>query len=328
MTLEKSRVPVVPLRGLAVLPGEVIHCDIGRKKTLSAIEQALSSDGLAMFCAQADPKLVDVQPADFASVGTVCRIRQVFRIQGDTIRLLVTGVARARIEEMVQSSPCFLAEVSYPAEHEPEDAMAEALRRSLGAAFGAFAEMQNRLTTEQRDNVLQTQGFGAFTDAIGRNVAVRLEDKQALLEEPDAEVRALSLLTLIRKEMEIMQMERRIAGKVKEAVEQNQRGPCRRSLAARRTMRRNIAPAWSRRRCRRRCAPSWKRRSTGWPPCRAGRTNSRWRRRISSAFSICRGPSVRRTISTLPTRAPCSTQIITAWSRSRSGFLRCWPSRS
>jgi ATP-dependent Lon protease len=223
MTLEKSRVPVVPLRGLAVLPGEVIHCDIGRKKTLSAIEQALSSDGLAMFCAQADPKLVDVQPADFASVGTVCRIRQVFRIQGDTIRLLVTGVARARIEEMVQSSPCFLAEVSYPAEHEPEDAMAEALRRSLGAAFSAFAEMQNRLTTEQRDNVLQTQGFGAFTDAIGRNVAVRLEDKQALLEEPDAEVRALSLLTLIRKEMEIMQMERRIAGKVKEAVEQNQR---------------------------------------------------------------------------------------------------------
>lgn len=223
MTLEKSRVPVVPLRGLAVLPGEVIHCDIGRKKTLSAIEQALSSDGLAMFCAQADPKLVDVQPSDFASVGTVCRIRQVFRIQGDTIRLLVTGVARARIEEMVQSSPCFLAEVSYPAEHEPEDAMAEALRRSLGTAFSAFAEMQNRLTTEQRDNVLQTQGFGAFTDAIGRNVAVRLEDKQALLEEPDAEARALSLLTLIRKEMEIMQMERRIAGKVKEAVEQNQR---------------------------------------------------------------------------------------------------------
>ena len=223
MTQEKTRIPVVPLRGLAVLPGEVIHCDIGRKKTLNAIEQALSSDGLALFCAQSDPKLVDVQPADFASVGTVCRIRQVFRIQGDTIRLLVTGVARARIEEMTQSAPCFLAEISYLAEREPDSPMAEALRRSLGGAFSAFAEMQNRLTTEQRENVLQTEGFGAFTDAVGRNVAVRLPDKQALLEQPDAEERALSLLTLIRKEMEIMQMERRIAGKVKEAVEQNQR---------------------------------------------------------------------------------------------------------
>ena len=223
MVSEKIRMPIVPLRGIAVLPGEVIHCDIGRKKTLSAIEQALSADGLACFCAQADPKLVDVHPDDFASVGTVCRIRQVFRIQGDTIRLLVTGVARARVERVVQESPCFLAEISYLAEREPDAPMAEALRRSLGAGFAAFAVAQNRLTSEQRESVLQTEGFGPFTDAVGRNVAAKLEDKQGLLEEPDAELRAVKLLTLLQKEMEIMEMERRIAGKVKAAVEQNQR---------------------------------------------------------------------------------------------------------
>lgn len=223
MVSENTRMPIVPLRGLAVLPGEVIHCDIGRKKTLSAIEQALSADGLAFFCAQSDPKLVDVHPNDFASVGTVCRIRQVFRIQGDTVRLLVTGVARARIETMVQETPCFLAELTYLEEQEPDVSMAEALRRSLGTGFSAFADAQNRLTSEQRDNVLQTEDFGAFTDAVGRNVAVKLPDKQKLLEQPDAEARAVLLLAMIQNEMEIMEMEQRIAGKVKSTVEHSQR---------------------------------------------------------------------------------------------------------
>ena len=223
MLTEYKKLPIVPLRGLTVLPGEVIHCDIGRKKTLSAIEQALAADGLALFCAQPDPKLVDVHPDDFASVGTVCRIRQVFRIQGDTVRLLVTGAARARIVNMVRESPCFEAEIAYLEEQEPEGAMAEALRRSLTGAFLAFADVQNRLTTEQRESVIATTPFGAFTDAVGRNVVVKLEDKQKLLEEPSAEARATALLTLIRSEMDVMEMERRIAGKVKAAVEQNQR---------------------------------------------------------------------------------------------------------
>ena len=89
--------PVIPLRGIAVLPNEVMHCDIGRKKTLSAMEQALSDEGFAFFVAQKNAKVVDVTPEDLYPVGTICRIRQVFRIQNDTVHLLVTGVARARI---------------------------------------------------------------------------------------------------------------------------------------------------------------------------------------------------------------------------------------
>ena len=215
--------PVVPLRGMAVLPGEVIHVDIGRPKTLHAIEQAVTGDGFALFCAQMDPKPTEIDEKDFEHTGTVCKLRQVFKIQGDTIRLLVIGVRRARIRAIRDTEPCFRAEVEYLPETEPTGNLADALRRKLTEAFEAYARRQSRLTAEQRENVLRTEGFGAFTDAIGRHGAVKLADKQALIAETDATERAYTLLALLERESAVLDLEKTIAGKVKAAVDANQR---------------------------------------------------------------------------------------------------------
>ena len=215
--------PIIPLRGVCVLPGEIMHCDIGRKKTLSAMEAALSGDGLAFFSTQKNPKLVDIEEKDIEAIGTICRIRQVFRIQGDTVHLLVTGVARAKILRFIDDAQYFRAEVQYLPETQPDAATVEALRRRLSAAFLQHAEKRDRLTQDQRDDVVSREDFSAFIDGIAMHVAAKAEDKQKIIELPDTEPRALELLSMIENELAVMEIDARIAAKIKAAIEKNQK---------------------------------------------------------------------------------------------------------
>ncbi len=223
METNRITLPVIPLRGLTVLPGEILHCDIGRKKSLSAMEAVLAGDGLAFFSAQENPKQMDINSNNIHNVGTVCRIRQVFRIQGDSVHLLVTGVARAEIESFEETVPHFVATARYLEETEPDKATAEALRRRLTEAFSRHAEKRDRLTQDQRDEILSRPEFSRFVDGLSVQVASKFSDKQHLLELADAEERAMALLTLIENELTIMEIDARIAGKIKAAMEQNQK---------------------------------------------------------------------------------------------------------
>jgi len=215
--------PVIPLRGIAVLPGEIMHCDIGRKKTLSAMEQALSEEGYALFVAQKNAKVVDVTPDDLYSVGTICRIRQVFRIQNDTVHLLVTGVARAHVDSIISENPHYTAQVSVMEDVEPDEATVEALRRRLSEGFSEHAAQRDRLTQDQKDTILALPTLSELTDSIAQQVVGKLEDKQKLIEEKDLVSRAAALLGIIENELLIMQVDRRIAGKIKAALERNQK---------------------------------------------------------------------------------------------------------
>ena len=221
--LDKTVFPVIPLRGLTVLPGEILHCDIGRRKSLSAMEQAITEDGYALFVAQKDPKAVEITAKDLNEFGTVCRIRQVFRIQGETVHLLVTGVTRAEILSFEEDQPHFVAKVFFPEEIYPDESTVEALRRRLTDGFHAHAAKKDRLTQEQQAAILEEKDFSRFTDSIAQHVAGKLEDKQRILEETDVEQRALDLLAMIENEMMIMEVDQEIAGKVRAAMEQNQK---------------------------------------------------------------------------------------------------------
>ncbi|MDO4572299.1 MAG: LON peptidase substrate-binding domain-containing protein [Clostridia bacterium] len=219
----KATLPVIPLRGVAIMPGEIVHCDVGRKRSLLAMESALSDEGIALFSAQTDQKLVDVGEDDICRVGTVCRIRQVFRIQGDTVHLLVTGVKRARISAFTDDAAYFRAHIEFLEEALPDAPTQEALRRQLSAAFLAHAEKRDRLTQDQRDNVLSQTEFSAFVDGVAQQVLGKWSDRQRVLEEADAEARAMLLLELIQNELVVMDIEARIAGKIKGALERNQK---------------------------------------------------------------------------------------------------------
>ena len=219
----KTKLPIIPLRGLTVLPGEIMHCDIGRKKTLLAMEQALSADGLALLCMQEDQKRAEIDETELYRFGTVCRLRQVFRIRNDAVHLLVTGIARAHIEEFTAVEPYFEAKVAYLTETEPDAVTQETLRRRLTEGFLAFTQEKDRLTSDQRDAILSISEFSAFVDAVGQQCATKVLDKQQLVETADAEARAMRVLEIIENELEIMKIDHRIAAKVKEAADRNQR---------------------------------------------------------------------------------------------------------
>ncbi len=219
----KTKLPIIPLRGLTVLPGEIMHCDIGRKKTLLAMEQALSADGLALLCMQEDQKRAEIDETELYRFGTVCRLRQVFRIRNDAVHLLVTGIARAHIEEFTAVEPYFEAKVAYLTETEPDAVTQETLRRRLTAGFLAFTQEKDRLTSDQRDAILSISEFSAFVDAVGQQCATKVLDKQQLVETADAEARAMRVLEIIENELEIMKIDHRIAAKIKEAADRNQR---------------------------------------------------------------------------------------------------------
>ena len=220
---KKTKLPIIPLRGLTVLPGEIMHCDIGRKKTLLAMEQALSADGLALLCMQEDQKRAEIDETELYRFGTVCRLRQVFRIRNDAVHLLVTGIARAHIEEFTAVEPYFEAKVAYLTETEPDAVTQETLRRRLTEGFLAFAQEKDRLTSDQRDAILSISEFSAFVDAVGQQCATKVLDKQQLVETADAEARAMRVLEIIENELEIMKIDHRIAAKIKEAADRNQR---------------------------------------------------------------------------------------------------------
>ena len=219
----KTKLPIIPLRGLTVLPGEIMHCDIGRKKTLLAMEQALSADGLALLCMQEDQKRAEIDETELYRFGTVCRLRQVFRIRNDAVHLLVTGIARAHIEEFTAVEPYFEAKVAYLTETEPDAVTQETLRRRLTAGFLAFTQEKDRLTSDQRDAILSISEFSAFVDAVGQQCATKVLDKQQLVETADAGARAMRVLEIIENELEIMKIDHRIAAKIKEAADRNQR---------------------------------------------------------------------------------------------------------
>ena len=224
MEKELSRVmPIIPLRGITVLPGEIMHCDIGRKKTMLAMQKALESDALAFLSMQKDSKKAEISAEDINTRGTVCKIRQIFRIQGDSVHLLVTGIARGQIDEMTQQDPYFSAVVSYATELLPDETTEEALRRRLQEAFTEFATEKNRLTAEQRDAITDIQDFSKLVDGIAVQCCGKTEQKQEILEITDAERRAIRVLEIMQNELEVLRVDKKIAAKVREAADKNQR---------------------------------------------------------------------------------------------------------
>lgn len=224
MENELSRaMPIIPLRGVAVLPGEIMHCDIGRKKTMLAMQRALETDGLAFLSMQTDSKRAEITSNDLNAYGTVCKIRQIFKIQGDSVHLLVTGIARAHIDEIVQEEPFFSAVISYATERIPEEPAEEALRRRIRDAFIEFSNEKNRLTGEQRDAIADMEDFSKLLDAVAVQCCAKADQKQEIIGIADTEERAVRILEIMQNELEVMRIDRKIAAKVREAADKNQR---------------------------------------------------------------------------------------------------------
>lgn len=225
MGAEFVDLPMIPLRGLSVFPNMVLHFDIGREKSINALEKAMINNQYIFLASQMDENLDLPTPKDFYHIGTICKIKQMLKLPGDSIRVLVEGISRGRISEILFEVPFFKCRIEpLPDEEgivqEPE---AEALMRTVLGRFNEYVEINQNLAPEIFATIVSIDNPGRLADMIASHLEIRLEDKQSVLEILDQKERLKKLNEILLKEIEILNIEQDISTRVKSAINKNQR---------------------------------------------------------------------------------------------------------
>ncbi len=217
--------PMIPLRGLTVFPNMVLHFDIGREKSINALEKAMITGQYIFLSSQKDENTDLPTPDDFYHIGTIGKIKQMLKLPGDSIRVLVEGMFRGVIEEVLFEVPYFRCKVRRIDDDADlsDDAEAEALMRTVLSNFDEYININQNLAPEIFATVVTIEEPGRMADMISSHLEIKLEDKQALLETMDPKKRLEKLNALILKEIEILNIEQDISSKVKSQINKNQR---------------------------------------------------------------------------------------------------------
>ena len=215
---------LLPLRGVLVFPYMIIHLDVGREKSINALEQVMMQDRLIMLATQKDAQNDKPQPGDIYEAGTVAEIKQLLKLPGGTMRVLVEGLHRARITRFVREEPYFEVDVQ-----EFKDVMVRktpelaAQSRMLSHQFEQWSKLSKKVPPETIASVLLVDDPDRLTDLILGHMPLKLEDKQELLAAVDIRQRLDLLTEIINREMEILEIEKKISGRVRKQMEKTQK---------------------------------------------------------------------------------------------------------
>ncbi|MGZ5079001.1 MAG: endopeptidase La [Usitatibacter sp.] len=219
-----SRVlPLLPLRDVVVFPHMVIPLFVGRPKSIKALEAAMEEGKNVVLVAQKSAAKDEPNPEDLYDVGTVSTILQMLKLPDGTVKVLVEGVQRARIERVLTDKPNFEAEIELIAAEEPDSNEVEAMRRTLLAQFDQYVKLNKKIPPEVLTSLSGIDGAGRLSDTIAAHLPLKLEQKQQILEMFHVGRRLEQLLQLLETEIDIMQVEKRIRGRVKRQMEKSQR---------------------------------------------------------------------------------------------------------
>jgi len=223
--LYSQRLPVLALRGLNVFPGMTVHFDVGRKKSVRAVEEAMRNNQEIFLVTQKDIQVDDPDQNGMYAIGTVSYIKQILKLPGDTIRLLVEGKYRASLTECIQTEPYLYGRVESVTEPGCSKASpkAEALMREAYNLFDQFMELSGRNGQDGLMQLLSVNDPGFSADFITQNSSVNYEDKQRVLEQLHPLKRLELACILLGKELDIMHLEAEIQEKVQENVSKGQR---------------------------------------------------------------------------------------------------------
>lgn len=217
--------PMIPLRGLSIFPYMVLHFDIGREKSISALEKAMMMNQTVFLSAQLNPDTDLPTREDFYQIGTIAKIKQMLRLPGDTIRVLVEGVSRGRIEEFIFEVPYFKCRVTAIKEEEQETPSPKviALMRSILTSFEEYLNSNPKMSQDIFPSVASVEQPGRLADIITSHLEVKIEEKQSILEAFDVEERLEILSEILTKEIEILHIENTITNKVRTQINKSQR---------------------------------------------------------------------------------------------------------
>lgn len=221
----RMQLPLLALRGVTVFPGMILHFDVGRKKSVLALNEAMSHDQKIFLSAQKDIRDEEPIAGNIYTTGTVANIKQILHLGGENIKVLVEGEYRARVIDITQNDPYF----SVLAQELPEQnasgrrSVNEALIRQAQEMVNEYIEIGPKLPKDLYSEIMSATHPGKLADCIAYNLLLKLEDKQSVLEELYPTKRLSVVVKLLNKEIGILAMEQQISEKVRNQIDKNQR---------------------------------------------------------------------------------------------------------
>ncbi|MGE5543116.1 MAG: LON peptidase substrate-binding domain-containing protein, partial [Bacillota bacterium] len=215
--------PLLALRGVFVFPAMIVPLEVGRAKSISAIEEAMAGDRLIVLATQRDIEIDQPSPGDIYPVGALAEVKQIARNPGGNIRIVVEGKARVKIDKYLADEPGFrvLARELPDVCDKPQEI--EVLRRTLIQEYEQYARASKKMPQEALASITSIQEPGRLADAIAAHLALRNEDKQKILESVNVTDRLGAVLGIIGREVELADLEKRINMRVRKQIERTQK---------------------------------------------------------------------------------------------------------
>jgi len=220
---EREKLPVLPLRGVLVFPNMVLHLDVGRERSITALEKAMMKDNRILLIAQKDAKTDDPIKEDLFNVGTVANIKQMIKLPGGTIRVLVEGLNRAKILELYPEEQILEAGLELIEDPLSKNTEIEALMRTVLYQFEQYIKISRKVPPETLSTVADMEEPGRFADVIASHLSMKIQQKQEMLEALDLKERLEKLHSILGREMEILEIERKINLRVRKQMEKTQK---------------------------------------------------------------------------------------------------------
>lgn len=222
-TVERLHMPVLALRDVVVYPHMVIPLFVGRAKSIKCLDAAMDNDKQIFLVAQKDATLDDPAESDLYRVGTVATILQLLKLPDGTVKVLVEGSRRARLVDFTASDELFMANVDVIASPEMDSREQEVFVRSAVGQFEGYIKLNKKIPPEVLTALSGIEDAARLADTMAAHMPLKVEDKQKVLEIVDVTARLEFLMAMMESEIDILQVERRIRGRVKKQMEKSQR---------------------------------------------------------------------------------------------------------
>ncbi|EEL68824.1 MULTISPECIES: endopeptidase La [Bacillus] len=223
MNTNERIVPLLPLRGILVYPTMVLHLDVGRDKSIQALEQAAMDENIIFLAMQKEMNIDDPKEDDIYSVGTVAKVKQMLKLPNGTLRVLVEGLHRAEVVEFIEEENIVQVSIKTVTEEVEDDLEEKALMRTLLEHFEQYIKVSKKVSNETFATVADVEEPGRLADLIASHLPIKTKQKQEILEIVSVKERLHTLISIIQDEQELLSLEKKIGQKVKRSMERTQK---------------------------------------------------------------------------------------------------------
>src|SRR5215472_13833374 len=220
---ETHSYPVLPLRDIVVFPHNIVPLFVGREKSIRALEEVMKNDALVLLATQKNASDDDPAPASIYETGTLASVLQLLKLPDGTVKVLVEGLERARVQKYSDRSEYYEATAVALADTDADSVEAEALARSVVSDFESYVKLNKKISAEVVGVVQAITDFGKLADNVASHLAVKIADRQGILETLSVTQRLEKVLGLMESEISVLQVEKRIRSRVKRQMEKTQR---------------------------------------------------------------------------------------------------------